>query len=415
MKVAYFVDSFPVVTETFVINQIAGVVHQGHGVTIYSKRKGALDHTHPNVKKYQLLEKTLFLSDLPQNYYSRTWFACKLIFPCLFSNPIKTAGMVIALVRQRYGKTSGKTTLLESLYICLPQMKQTPYDILHCQFGTHGPSVLSLNKAGKIGKKLVTSFRGHDATQDAKIRNNPYSELFSAGDLFLPVSVALKDKLISMGCDKSKIHVLHSGIDCHNYRFSPRTIANNSTVTIVTIARFVEMKGLEYGIECMKILASKGYKFEYKIVGDGPLRTKLETLIRKYSLNASIQLLGWKSHPDILRLLDDCDIMLAPSITASNGETEGIPNAVKEAMATGTPVVATIHGGIPELVQDGVSGFLVPERDANALAEKISDLIDNPGLQSKLILHARQFIEDNYEINKLNIDLLKLYESLLTR
>jgi colanic acid/amylovoran biosynthesis glycosyltransferase len=105
--------------------------------------------------------------------------------------------------------------------------------------------------------------------------------------------------------------------------------------------------------------------------------------------------------------------MVAPSITAENGDQEGIPNVLKEAMALGLPVISTLHGGIPELVEDGVSGFLVKERDVDSLAERLAYLVDHPETWSKMGSEGRACIEKDYDMNKLNDHLVDLYEKTL--
>jgi len=104
---------------------------------------------------------------------------------------------------------------------------------------------------------------------------------------------------------------------------------------------------------------------------------------------------------------------LAPSITSQNGDQEGIPTTLMEAMACGLPVLSTFHSGIPELVQDGQSGFLVPERDVEALAEKLEHLLNHQECWSEMGLAGRKFVEANHDINKLNDRLVEIYEQLL--
>ena len=122
--------------------------------------------------------------------------------------------------------------------------------------------------------------------------------------------------------------------------------------------------------------------------------------------------MGWQENQVVRDLLATTHVFLTPSVTASNGETEGIPNAVKEAMAVGVPVVSTFHGGIPELVEDGVSGPLVAERDAQGLADKIAQVIDNPAACETMRVAARAHIEKEYEIEAMTDRLLHLYSNL---
>ena len=105
--------------------------------------------------------------------------------------------------------------------------------------------------------------------------------------------------------------------------------------------------------------------------------------------------------------------MLAPSVTSQNGDCEGIPVAIVEALAWGLPVLSTLHSGIPEVIQDGESGFLVPERDTEALAEKLEYLIEHPELWPEMGRKGRKYVEEHYDIDKLNDRLVEIYQRLL--
>ena len=149
------------------------------------------------------------------------------------------------------------------------------------------------------------------------------------------------------------------------------------------------------------------------IAGDGPLRNDLERMVTDLGLGAEVHLAGPKTRDEVLTLLGEAHLLVAPSVTAASGETEGIPNVLKEAMATGIPAIGTWHSGIPELVTDGVSGLLVPERDVDALAEALVTLVDHPGRWPAMGLAGRQRVEAEFDSDKLNKDLVELYEQLL--
>ena len=127
----------------------------------------------------------------------------------------------------------------------------------------------------------------------------------------------------------------------------------------------------------------------------------------------NIKLLGWKTQAEVADLLKASDILLAPSVTTENGEEEGIPGVIMEAFAQGLPVVSTYHAGIPEVVKDGESGFLVAERDVDALAERLERLIEHPELRFAMGQNGRRFVEEHYDVDKLNDRLVRIYQQLL--
>jgi colanic acid/amylovoran biosynthesis glycosyltransferase len=293
-------------------------------------------------------------------------------------------------------------------------LKKCSYDIVHCQFGPTGLKALALRDTGLLRGKLVTSFRGFDATKypvgsDSRV----YDALFRRGDLFLAVSQHIRNHLIKLGCDEKKILVHRSAIDSSKFRFSPRKLEDTDEVRLVTIARLVEKKGLEYAIRAVAGLMSQTKKIRYQIIGDGMLRKDLQRLIGELGIGDVVRLVGWKTHDEVVKILDHSHIYISPSVTAKTGDQEGIPNGLKEAMAMGLPVIATKHAGTPELVTEGVSGFLIPERDVHSLAERITYLIENTEIWPEMGRAARAVVEDQYDVNRLGDELVEIYRGLL--
>ena len=217
-----------------------------------------------------------------------------------------------------------------------------------------------------------------------------------------------------MGCDPAKILVHGSGIDCNNFAFRPRQLPSNGKIRIATTGRLVEKKGIEYVIRAVAKVAHTYPDIEYNILGDGPLKEHFENLISELNLGYIVNLLGWKKQQEIIEILDTCHIFVAPSVTDADGNQDAPVNTLKEAMAMGLPVISTLHGGIPELVEDGISGFLVPERDANAIAEKLIYLIDNSDIWEGMGKVGRARVEEKYDMNKLNDELVEIYQEVVS-
>jgi colanic acid/amylovoran biosynthesis glycosyltransferase len=155
------------------------------------------------------------------------------------------------------------------------------------------------------------------------------------------------------------------------------------------------------------------YSLEYIIIGDGPLKEDLQSLIQELDVAHVVKLLGWKQQQELIDILNEAHIFLAPSVTADNGDQDAPVNSLKEAMAMGLPVIGTEHGGIPELIEDGVSGFLVPERNTDAIAQKLCYLIEHPEIWSQITQAGRSQVEEKYDIEKLNDELVEIYQMLL--
>ena len=220
-------------------------------------------------------------------------------------------------------------------------------------------------------------------------------------------------KLIRLGCDSSKADVHHMGVDCK--QFSTSRNKESEKIRLVSIARLVEKKGIEYGIIAASLLIDRHKEIEYLIVGDGELKTHLEKVTAELNLSSFIKFTGSKQRSEVANLLSTADILIAPSITANNGDKEGIPVVIMEAMSMCLPVVSTFHSGIPELVKDGVSGYLVPEKDAGSLAEKVSHLILNPNLRTKMGKKGRSIVDSDYNIERLNTTLVSRFKQIIEK
>lgn len=356
IRILVAINRFPWCTKSIILNQITGLIDRGCDITIYSAKRVLLKKVDPAVYQYDLLSKT---------YYEQ-----------------------------------------------LPPDLQT-YDIILCQYGSLGKKFVNIKKRYGLKAKLVTCLRGSDITNQKEIRNDAYLELFEYGDLFLPVCDYYRNKMIELGCDPEKIIVHPSAIDCLKFFFKERSVKQNQSVHIVTVCRLQRKKGTKYAIRAIAQLIDKGYKICFSIIGDGPCRKELERLIRKLHVEQYVELKGWKNQDEIVEILNTAHIFVLPSVTTPTGTQEGIPNALKEAMAMGIPVVSTYHAGIPELVENGVSGFLVPERDVSILRKKLEYLITHQQEWKRMGKAGRKKVLQEFEIEKTNDRLIKIFEMLL--
>ncbi|MGP0591598.1 glycosyltransferase [Nitrospira sp. T9] len=379
----------------------------GLEVNVFAGRARDVMKISEDLEKYHLQERTSY-QVIPKNKTLRFAKGLHLILKYILKYPVP---ILRSLNVFRYGRTAASLSLL---YQIIPFLGKGPFDIIHCQFGTYGQEGLNVKQVVAKTAKVVTSFRGFDATKSIHKSPDLYGKLFREGDLFLPVSNSLKNLIVQKGCDDAKIVVLPSGIDCQKLKFSPKTLCEGEPIHVMTIARLVEKKGIAYAIQAIEKIVRSGRSIHYSVIGEGELRGDLERLIEERDLKEYVQLLGWKNHEEVIRLLQDAHILLAPSVTAKDGDQEGIPNAIKEAMALGLPVIGTQHSGIPEIVEDGVSGFLVPERDANALVDRLLFLIDHSEKWPDMGRAGRVRMETDYDIKILSDRLVALYEQLLT-
>ena len=407
MRIAFIVNCFPSLSQTFILSQITGLIDQGHTVDIYAETTKNDTKVHQDVIDYNLLDSTY--------YFNRPGRRSVEIIKALWIILLKSAENIkfLQLVLE-YSKCKEREALpsrLKVIYIAKEFIDKPEYDVIQCHFGPNGTKGALVKKMFFPNSILATTFHGYELTKYLSSERNLYSRLFEMGDLFLPISEHWKRHLINLGCSPDKIQTHHMGVNIDRFTLAQQQPSEKS-IRLITIARLSEKKGIEYGIRAVQKLKSgcPNIKFEYLIVGEGPLRPILQALIEELDLEHDISLLGWRQQQAIVDLLSQSQILLAHSVTASDGDQEGIPVVLMEAMAMGLPVVSTWHSGIPELVKDGISGFLVPEKDVEATAKKLALLINSSALRTEMGLEGRKYVKENFNVHTLNYQLSDLFQ-----
>nr|WP_281368050.1 glycosyltransferase [Listeria rustica] len=176
----------------------------------------------------------------------------------------------------------------------------------------------------------------------------------------------------------------------------------------LSIGRLTEKKGMDVAIQTIGELKKRGHQVSLDIIGEGELRAEMEALIESQKLENEVNLIGWQSQAEINQAIQEADMMLQLSRTAPNGDKEGIPVVLMEAMGRGKLIISTEHSGIPELITDGSSGWLVPENDVAKSVEKILEVKNNPDTWLAVSLNAREKINEQFNIMTLN-DQLAVY------
>jgi colanic acid/amylovoran biosynthesis glycosyltransferase len=187
----------------------------------------------------------------------------------------------------------------------------------------------------------------------------------------------------------------------------------NDKIKLLLVGRFVEKKGIKYAIDAFALTKKHHPNISFTIIGDGPLRYQIEQQIQSLGLTKDITLSGTQTHDEVLLQMKESHIFILPSVTAANGDKEGIPNVLKEALASGMSVLSTYHAGMPELVFDEQSGFLVKERDAYSLSSRLTQLIDNPELWSAFGKIGRKRVEEAFNLQIQIQKLEKMYKELI--
>lgn len=407
LKIAHLVTHFPQLSETFILNRITGQIDRGLDPQIYARPPAKAESPHQDVDRYQLLERTHHCPPMAPRAFPR---ALEGIVHGLKNFPRAPIPILRCLDVLRYGERAASLNLL---YMALPFLRERPrFDVIHCHYGPIGQLGVALREMGLVKGKIVTSFYGYDVTRQPLLRNpQVYHRLFAQGERVLALSEHMKSQLVALGCPPERVLVHHLGVDCQRFAFRERQ-AHDKPLEILSIARLVEKKGLEYAIEALAWLQGRDVSFRFRVVGDGPLASQLQRRTAELGLSDNVEFLGWRKQDEVAELLDTTDLLLAPSVRARDGDEEGTPTVIVEAMARGVPVLATRHSGIPEMVRDGETGFLVPERDAEALFERLVYFDANRDQWSGWSSRGRQVIEEEFDVHRLNDQLLEIYEGL---
>lgn len=414
MRIAFLINEFPTLSETFILSQITGLIDRGHEVDIYCDLLGDTNTIHAEVKQYKLLDRTYAIPAIPKNFIGRVLKAFYLLISNFLQAP-KALFKATNFFKYNYWNYGDPACFLQPIHLVIPWLDKSPYhyDIIFCHYGRNGLKANLLKDIGVVRGKIVVVFHGYDISSYMKIHGkNIYDRLLTEVELLQPISQHWQKKLVSLGCNSEKIQVHRMGIDCNKFQYQIRQV-NPSIFHLVSIARLVEKKGLQYSIQAVAKLISRHPNLQYQIVGDGLLKEDLQKLIEQLNVSNNIKLLGWKTQQEIFTIMKDADILLAPSVTSQDGNCEGIPMCLMEGMAKGLPVISTYHSGIPELIENGISGYLLPEREINDLACKIEHLIFNPELRLKMGQAGRQKIETDYNIELLNDCLEQTLQQLI--
>ena len=404
MRIAVFPGIFPSLSETFVLNQITGLIDRGHTIDLYPAERANASLHHPDVDRYDLLGRIRYVPEPPPATGLRR-ASLRLGLDLLRRKSL----LPLRVLHPKYRRSGSRAHLL----LEATRFPSGPaYDVLYAPFGPNGLRVARLRSLGILSGALAVSFMGYDLTQVPR-RHGPrvYDLLFRQAALCLPCSETARQQLLALGAPPLGTVVHRLGIDCGRFAFAARRPPEDGPVRLLSVARLVEKKGLAYAIRAVAALPPE-QAVRYDIVGDGPLRGKLDALIDALGARDRIRLLGPRDTDGVRAAMQASHLFLAPSVTAENGDSEGTPVVLMEALASGLPVVTTLHSGIPELVIDGRTGRLVAERDAGALTAALTDLLATPDAWAAYGRAGRSFVEAHHDIDALNDRLVARFEQL---
>ncbi len=307
-------------------------------------------------------------------------------------------------LRARLGRFSG---LVERVRRHRPQL-------VHAHFATDALAALPLARA--LGVPLVTTLHGYDValSRGRMLASGRLSwvryalqreRLMRTGELFLPVSDALQREALAQGFPAGRTQTHYLGVDLNRFRPGGEREAG----LVLHVGRLVEKKGTRILIDALAQLSET----RLVVIGDGPERGRLER--HAASLGQRVRFLGALDASVVVEWMRRASLLAAPSVTARDGDTEGLPTVILEAAACGLPVIATRHSGIPEAVIDGETGGLVPENDCQALADRIALFLRSTEMRARMGAAGRRLTEEKFDLHRQTARLEQIYDELLAR
>jgi glycosyltransferase involved in cell wall biosynthesis len=398
--IAYIVKAWPRLSETFILNEVISLEQRGVQISIFSVKEPDAGPAHSKVA--QVRAKVTYLALRPrwkQAVVANLRFLCRC--PGRY---LRVLSQVLAakLMMRHFNPPR---LFFQAGYLA-DILSREPADHLHAHFASTPARVTNL---------------AH------RLTGIPYTFTAHAKDIYLSDPEAFRVKLeaaravvtctrynraflskrYGSSCD-GKVHCIYHGLDTSQFKFRPRQ-PEDGEPEVLSVARLVEKKGLEDLIAAADILRRRGRGFRLEIIGSGPQRETLKAQAKQMGLADRVRLAGAQAHDVVCLAYQRASVFALPCVVASNGDRDGIPNVLLEAMASGVPVVSTPVSGIPELIEAGVNGLLVPPHDPKSLADAIEKLLVSRELCERLARAARAKLEASFSLEASAKQLLSVF------
>lgn len=388
VPVAFLIPRFP--AETFILAQVEGLLERGTDVEVYALAKGD-DATEVKLRSRWQDRLQIYYIPVSKSLPSRAIAAAPAIL----------GGSTAALSR-RFGNdaTSLRLSVAASRW---PVMTSRPRVWL-AQYGRWGRFACALRDLGIISGRVATMFHGKDMSAYLDRYPNAYVNLVKQGDLFLPISELWQRRLLALGAPDAKIRLHRMGVDGKLFHERVRQLNPGEPVRFVAVGRMVDKKGFDDAIAAFAMFQSQpgSPAATLTLIGDGPMRRGLEAQAAGSRHAGKIRFTGLISNTQVAAELDAAHVFVLPSRTAANGDMEGIPVAIMEAMAQGMPVLTTRHSGIPELVTQDMDGMLTAERDREGLAAAMAKLAATPERWPAMGAHGADRVRRDFDLGTWN-------------
>jgi glycosyltransferase involved in cell wall biosynthesis len=404
MKITYLTSKFPLLSETFIYEELLALQKLGHQVDMFVfYNTGKKSHKYTD-------EVEQLVTYLP-NIFSNEHLRAQVHFLRSHFKKYRTALTEIIRETWRSPKLLGKSLYAYSKGILLAyQLLDHPPDHLHAHWATMPTS--AVHTAGHF-LEIPYSFTSH--AWDIYKQPLMLSKKFEKAAFAVTISEYNKRFLSDQysGADE-KTFVVRCGINLERFKYV--TAQNDvNPPNILFVGRLIEKKGAEILIQACSQLKKGGFAFQCIIVGDGPLQPELEKQVQRLDLVEEVLFTGGLDQDSLMAYWQTASVFVLPCLVAANNDRDGIPVALMEAMALGLPVISTTVSGIPELIENRISGLLVPPGDSTELAEAVIQILSDKDQAIVYARRARVKIEREYNITQNALQKAELFESKLDK
>lgn len=402
MKIAYVLGSFPCLTMTFIDREILETQRRGVELVLISTRRPVPFEM--SVEVGRLAEATKYLLPAPWHRFLRAHLRFALTRPWSYLSTL-----FYVLTRQHNRVNVWLRTLFYFILgVCAAELLGGErIDHIHAHFAT-APTIVAMVASRLLG--LPYSLTAH--AYDIYVSPVMLPEKMAAAKFVATCTAYNKAHLESIdgGQFVGKVQLIYHGLDLTRYEPTCRLLHNGRRPLLLSVGQLKEKKGFDYLIRACRLLKDRGYNFRCEIIGEGPMRPELEALITDLDLHDTLILRGALLHSEVVARYAQATLFALACVLAEDGDRDGVPNVLLEAMAMQVPVVSTRLSGIPEVIEDGLTGLLVPSRDEEALANALAKLLDDPDLRERLSQDGRKRVEERFDVRENVSRLIELFE-----
>ncbi len=405
LRVGYVLKRYPRYSETFIVNEILAHEAAGLEIEIFSLHPPNDSHFQDAIARVRAPVNYLYL---PAKGFTTETLTAEALKAADFWTVLDEASKVLPGLWTALETARGEEihnvyqAMLLAREVCLKGIHH-----LHAHFATSATTVVRL-ASRFTGVPYTFTTHAKDIFHESVKPDDLRRKLSDAADVITVSDYNLEYLRKTYGPAAAHVKRIYNGLDLQEFSYEA---PHDRPPRIVSVGRLIEKKGFTDLVEACDILTRRGCHFDCQIIGTGPLEADLRLQIERLGLQARVKLIGPRPQSEVIKYVQSAAVFPAPCVVGTDGNRDGLPTVLPEAMALGTPCVSTDVTGIPEVLHDGGTGLLVPQHDPTALAAAIERLLVDPALRVQLATRARRLIEAEFDIQRNSAHLRSIFQA----